>query len=60
MQLPNLDDMRARLKKHWARKGWDTRRLRAMPPRQLAAIYKSYILELVKRQLAEPPHMHAA
>jgi len=60
MLLPNLDDMRARLKKHWACKGWDTRRLRSMPPNQLAAIYKDLIMRQVQRQLAQPPHRHAA
>jgi len=60
MLLPNLDEMRGRLKKHWACKGWDTRRLRSMPPNQLAAIYKDFIMRQVQRQLAQPPKRHAA
>ena len=59
MLLPNLDEMRGRLKKQWACKGWDTRRLRSMPPNKLAAIYKDFHMSQVRRQLAQPPS-HAA
>jgi len=60
MLLPNLDEMRGRLKKQWACKGWDTRRLRSMPPNQLAAIYTDFHMSQVRKQLAQSPHRHAA
>lgn len=59
MLLPNLDEMRARLRKHWARKGWDTRRLRTMEPTQIAGIYRDFIMHQVRRQLADTPHRAA-
>ena len=60
MLLPSLDEMRGRLRKHWAYKGWDTRRLRTMPPNQLAGVYRDYIMRQVQRQLAQEPHRHTA